>query len=157
MILQILNDPVEVGRAAAERAAELIRSAVAQRGKARIIAATGNSQLHFVDFLTREPSVPWSAVEVFHMDEYVGLAADHPASFRLWIRTRIAEKVRPASVHYIEGDAPDLDNVLRSYAEKLKSEPIDVAFVGIADNGHIAFNDPPDAAFQDPLTIKTVE
>jgi glucosamine-6-phosphate deaminase len=145
-----------LGAAAAEMAAAIIRHAVDQRGRARIIVATGNSQLDLIGALTSLPGVPWNAVEVFHMDEYVGLQENHPASFRLWIRTRVADKVHPKAVHYIAGDAPDLDAEIERYTRLLAGAPVDLAFVGFGENGHIAFNDPHVADFQDPTMLKRV-
>jgi glucosamine-6-phosphate deaminase len=146
----------ELGAAAAAQAAQIIRDAVRDRGKTRIIVATGNSQLDMITALAAAPGVPWNAVEVFHMDEYAGIGRDHPSSFRYWIRTRVEEKVHPKVVHYIEGDAADPDTELVRYARLLDAEPVDLAFVGFGENGHIAFNDPHVADFQDPLMIKRV-
>jgi glucosamine-6-phosphate deaminase len=142
------------GRAAASRAAGIIRDAISKCGRARIVVATGNSQLELIDALTHKESVDWDAVEAFHMDEYVGIAADHPASFRHWIRNRVELAVHPAQVHYIVGDAPDLDAEIRRYTSLLFSGPIHLAFVGFGENGHIAFNDPAVADFADPALLK---
>jgi glucosamine-6-phosphate deaminase len=142
---------------AAEHAADLIRTAVAAQGNARIIAATGNSQMAFIDTLIAQEDVPWNRVTLFHMDEYAGISATHPASFRLWIRTRIEQRVRLAAAHYINGDAPDPDAEAERYTKLLLGAPIDLAFVGIGENGHIAFNDPPVADFNDPKTVKRVK
>ena len=145
----------ELGREAAEKSAEIIRAAIRDHGRARILVATGNSQLQLVEHLT-EMSLDWSRVDAFHLDEYVGIAADHPASFRHWIRTRFEEKVRPGSMHYLRGDAPDPDQEALRYSALLLAQPVDLAFVGFGENGHIAFNDPPVADFSDPLTVKRV-
>jgi glucosamine-6-phosphate deaminase len=146
----------ELGKAAAHDAAIAIRSAIDARGSARIVVATGNSQLHTVEAFTSEPGIDWSVVDVFHLDEYAGMPADHPASFRHWIRTRVEERVHPRAMNYIEGDAPDLDAELERYSRLLNSAPIDVTFLGIGENGHIAFNDPHVANFEDPLTVRRV-
>jgi len=145
-----------LGAAAAADAASLIRAAIQARGWARIMIGTGNSQLETIDALTRLGEIEWSKVEAFHLDEYVGISAQHPASFRRWLRTRFAEKVRPGAMHYLEGDAADLAGELKRYGARLLAAPIDLAFVGIGENGHIAFNDPPLADFDDPLTVKRV-
>jgi glucosamine-6-phosphate deaminase len=142
--------------AAASHAANLITDAVRKKGTARIIAATGNSQKAFIDQLVEEKDVPWNRVTLFHMDEYVGISDQHPASFRLWIRTRIEQAVHPNEAHYINGDVADVDTEAERYAKLLLSDEIDVAFVGIGENGHIAFNDPPVADFNDPKTVKCV-
>jgi glucosamine-6-phosphate deaminase len=145
-----------LGWAAAQQAAGLIRPAIAQSGRARIVVATGNSQLALIGALVRQQGVDWKKVDIFHMDEYVGISRDHPASFRKWIRTRVEEKVRPGSMEYLEGDAPDLEAEMVRYARLLAAGPIDLAFVGIGENGHIAFNDPPVADFEDALLVKRV-
>lgn len=152
----VFDSVVDSAAAAASHAAALITEAVRERGKARIIAATGNSQKAFIDALVLRKDVPWDQVTLFHMDEYVGISDTHPASFRLWIRTRIEERVHPKEAHYIQGDAPDADAEADRYTRLLISDEIDVAFVGIGENGHIAFNDPPVADFDDPKTVKSV-
>ncbi len=154
-LVRVLRSAAEAGRAAAVRAAELIRQAIAKQGKARIIVATGNSQLPLVEALAEE-NLAWNNVEVFHMDEYAGMPPDHPASFRLWIKQRVEDKLHPSIVHYIQGDASDLKAEMRRYAGLLNAAPIDLAFVGFGENGHIAFNDPHVANFSDPETIKVV-
>jgi glucosamine-6-phosphate deaminase len=153
--VEIYGSNTAAGNAAAQKAAQVIRAAISNRGRARVIAATGNSQIPLVEALVKQ-QIDWNSVELFHMDEYVGIKPDHPASFQYWIRTRIEEKVHPWRAHYLRGDTPDLDAEMRSYAQLLNAEPIDVAFVGFGENGHIAFNDPPVADFQDPQTVKMI-
>lgn len=153
--LSIYSSQEELGRAAAQRAAQLIQQAVEERGRARIIGATGNSQIAFVEALVTEP-IDWTKVELFHMDEYIGISGDHPSSFRYWIRTRISDRVHPHVTHYLEGDAADIEAEVKRYSKLLLDAPVDLAFVGIGENGHIAFNDPPVADFNDPLTVKVV-
>ena len=153
--VQIYGSPPELGAAAAQNAVEIISAALERHGKARVIAATGNSQIPFIEELVRR-SVNWSDVELFHMDEYIGLGANHPSSFRYWIRTRLVEKARPGQVFYINGDAADLKAETERYSQLLLAEPIDVAFVGFGENGHIAFNDPSTADFNDSATVKRV-
>lgn len=153
--VEIYESRAAAGNAAAEKAAEIMRAAISNRGRARVIGATGNSQIPLVESLVKQ-KIDWTRVELFHMDEYAGMKADHPASFRYWIRTRIEEKVHPWQTHYLNGDATDLEGEMRAYAELLNAEPIDLAFVGFGENGHIAFNDPPVADFDDPLTVKMV-
>jgi glucosamine-6-phosphate deaminase len=121
-----------------------------------VIVATGNSQIAFIDALTTMSDVPWSNTVIFHMDEYVGMSADHPASFRKWIRERVVERVHPAAAHYLHGDAPDAEAECQRYTALLNEAPVDLAFVGIGENGHIAFNDPHVAKFDDPLTVRRV-
>lgn len=145
----------ELGRAAAQDAAAFIRHAIVERGSARIMVATGNSQLDVVKHLVLQPGIDWSVVDVFHMDEYVGIDDRHPAGFRRWIRERVEEKVCARSVHYINGES-DIDAEIKRYTALLSEGPIDVAFVGIGENGHIAFNDPLVADFNDPHMLKRV-
>jgi glucosamine-6-phosphate deaminase len=157
LTVQVYSSRAQLGAAAAERAASVMREAVASSGRVRIIVATGNSQLDFIDALTRIPGLPWHAAEIFHMDEYAGMSSDHPASFRRWIRERVTERVRPASADYLDGQAADLQSECGRYADLLDKAPIDLAFVGIGENGHIAFNDPHVARFDDPQILKVVD
>jgi len=106
--------------------------------------------------LTRRLDIDWKAVEVFHMDEYIGIQSTHPSSFRNWIRTRIENVVHPAHVHYLAADAGDLDREIQRYSKLLMRAPIDLALVGFGENGHIAFNDPEVADFTDPAIVKRV-
>jgi len=154
--VQIFRDKIELGEAAASDAARIIAAAIKRHGKARILVGTGNSQLDLIAALARHSEVDWTKVEAFHLDEYVGLPDTHPASFRLWIRTRFTEKVNPGSIHYLDGDAPDPDATAMYYAARLAAEPVNLAFVGIGENGHIAFNDPHVADFADRLLVKRV-
>lgn len=154
---QIFDSRRDLGLAAAQRTAECIYNAILDRGRARVMIATGNSQLDVSAALVEQPSIDWSRVDIFHMDEYVGLDANHPAGFRRWIKERIVDRVHPASVAYIEGNAPDLKAELERYAGLLQERPMDVAFIGFGENGHIAFNDPAMANFFDPLTMKCVD
>jgi glucosamine-6-phosphate deaminase len=154
LVFDSVNDSAA---AAANHAASIIGKAVNEKGYARIIAATGNSQKAFIAALVDVKGVPWDRVTLFHMDEYVGMAEDHQASFSLWIRTRIEQQVHPKETHYIHGDVSDIDSEAERYTSLLLSDDIDLAFVGIGENGHIAFNDPPVADFNDPKTVKVVE
>jgi glucosamine-6-phosphate deaminase len=146
-----------LGAAAARAAAGIIRSAIEKRNRARIMVATGNSQLDFIKALVEMPGIEWPRVEMFHMDEYVGISAQHPASFRLWIKQRVEDRVPLAAANYIGGDAPDTAAEVARYSNLLAAGPIDCAFVGFGENGHIAFNDPPSANFEDPVSLKVVE
>ena len=144
-----------LGSAAAELSAQLITDATKEHGRARVIAATGNSQISLVEALIKQP-VDWSAVELFQMDEYAGMPSSHPASFRLWIKNRLEDKVHPRKTYYLAGDATDLEAEIKRYSELLLDARIDLAFVGFGENGHIAFNDPPVADFNDPAVVKKV-
>jgi len=147
---------MRTARAAAQAAAAAIRFRLAHQNTVRIMVGTGNSQLEMINCLVSEPDISWSRVEAFHLDEYVGVPPDHPASFQLWIKTRFEEKVRPRVVHYIDGDAASVDRMVADYDRKLGAHPVDLAFVGIGENGHIAFNDPHVADFEDPVLVKRV-
>lgn len=153
--VEIYSSGEAAGKAAAEKAAHLIRAAISDYGKARVVAATGNSQIPLVEALIKQ-DIDWSSVELFHMDEYAGMSGDHPSSFQYWIRTRIEEQVHPWKTHYLRGDAPDLGAEMRRYEQLLNAAPPHLAFVGFGENGHIAFNDPPVANFQDPETVKMI-
>jgi glucosamine-6-phosphate deaminase len=142
MRVRVFPDHQSLAHAAAGDAASHLREAIAAFGHARIIAATGVSQLAFLEALTREPDVEWSNVEMFHLDEYVGLPDDHPASFRKYLRERLIRPAGIARVHLLEGDR-DPEEVCRTVGRELAARPVDVAFVGIGENGHLAFNDPP--------------
>lgn len=147
---------LDTSEAAAGEAASILRSALAGIGSARIIVGTGNSQDDMIGALVQTPDLDWKQVEVFHMDEYVGMSEEHPASFHRWLRTRLVDRVHPGKVNYLDGDAADLEEECRRYAAMLHSAPIDICFLGFGENGHIAFNDPGVANFHDPLAVKRV-
>lgn len=155
--VQIYSSNNALGAAAARDAAQALKQVVAQRGAANLMVATGNSQLSFLQALGNDPSIPWPSITIFHMDEYKGIAADHSASFRRYIRENLARRVNAKAVHYIAGDAPDIEAEAQRYAHLLLANPIDVCACGIGENGHLAFNDPPVADFDDPLLVKVVE
>ena len=154
MLLKVFNDKVALGNAAAEQAASAIRRAIAQHGCARIIAATAASQFEFLGALTRTKEIDWARVEAFHLDEYVGLPITHPGSFRKMLLEQLVRKTGIKSYHLLDGDAAELSQVLRRVGSDLASAPIDIAFLGIGENGHIAFNDPPaDFVTEEPYII----
>ena len=144
-----------LGKAAAQQVALDLNETVRTLGKARLILATGTSQFQFLEHLQKE-TLPWDRITVFHLDEYVGIAADHPASFRHYLKTRILEFVKPKKVFYLHGDAPSIAAEIERYSAALSKHPIDVACIGIGENGHLAFNDPGVANFKDPLLVKKV-
>jgi glucosamine-6-phosphate deaminase len=155
--VQVHADPGSLARAAAEEAAAVMRDAVAARGVAHAMFATGNSQLEFVRVLVHETSdVPWADTVVFHMDEYVGVGPDHAAGFQRWIRERIVEPAHPKAAHYLDGMA-DPEFECERYGGLLRAHPLDLCCLGIGENGHLAFNDPPVADFDDPIDVKVVE
>jgi glucosamine-6-phosphate deaminase len=153
MQIRVLNDAASLAAAAAQDAAGRIRRAIRERGRARIVAATGASQIAFLDALVREPGIEWDKVEMFHLDEYIGLPMAHPASFRKYLRERL---IGPAGItrhHLLDGER-DAATVCREIGALICEEPVDVALVGIGENAHLAFNDPP-ADFQtdDPYLV----
>jgi glucosamine-6-phosphate deaminase len=154
MDIRIFDTKRELGQAAADRAAAAIGEAIARTGEARVIAATGASQFEFLDALTAARGIDWGRVDMFHLDEYVGLPDTHPASFRRYLRERIVEKVKPRAFHFLAGDAADPAAECRRVGALLNRAPVDVAFVGIGENGHLAFNDPPaDFETEEPYLV----
>jgi glucosamine-6-phosphate deaminase len=150
-------DRTTMSRAAARQAAGSLRAAIADRGGARIIAATGASQFDFLDALTASPGIDWSRVEMFHLDEYVGLSADHPASFRKYLLERLISKTGITRYHLLDVDH-DAAAVAARVGRELSRAAVDVAFVGIGENGHLAFNDPPaDFGTTQPYLIVTLD
>ena len=153
MIIKVFKDKRSLADAAAEQAARHIRDAITTKGSARIIAATGASQFEFLDALTAAPDVDWKRVEMFHLDEYIGLPLSHPASFRGYLLKRLINKVGITRYHLLDGES-DPASVAREVGAKLATAQVDVAFVGIGENGHLAFNDPPaDFDTEDPYLI----
>lgn len=142
-MLKVFSDKKSLSKAAADQAASAIRKALAEKGSARIIAATAASQIDFLDALTHEPGIDWSKVEAFHLDEYIGLPITHPGSFRKMLLEQLIQKTGITKYHLLDGDASDPAEVVARVGKELASSPIDIAFLGIGENGHIAFNDPP--------------
>jgi glucosamine-6-phosphate deaminase len=151
--LRVFETSTELAASAASDAAAVIREALLARGRARIIAATGASQIAFLDRLVDEPDVDWTRVELFHLDEYVGVSADHPASFRRYLLERLIRPTGMQTYHLLKGEA-DPKEVCRSVGAELRRAPVDVAFAGIGENGHLAFNDPPaDFDIDEPYVV----
>ncbi len=146
-----------LGTAAAAEAAEVVRAAVAARGVANIIIATGNSQLTFLEALRTQPDIPWAAVNVFHMDEYINLPPGHPASFPTFLRRHLLDDVPIKAFYPVPGEAADVEAACRAYEALLRAHPADLCALGIGENGHLAFNDPPYADFDDPRWVKVVK
>jgi glucosamine-6-phosphate deaminase len=158
MLIKVFDSRAALGEAAAEQAATAIRRAIAERGRARIIAATAASQLEFLDALTKMPGVDWSKVEVFHLDEYIGLPVTHPGSFRKMLLEQVVQKTGIANYHLLDGDVTNPVEVVQREGQALASMPIDIAFLGIGENGHIAFNDPPaDFKTEEPYIIVNLD
>lgn len=131
----------QIGQVAAEKAAELLREAIAQRGHARVMLSTGQSQFEFFEAFTKM-NLPWDKIEFFHLDEYVKLPITHKASFRKYLKERFVDEIGTTTFHYINGET-DTEEVIAELSKELAKEPIDVALIGIGENAHIAFNDPP--------------
>jgi len=153
--VRVFDGVDDMANAAAADAAAAIRSAVDQRNRANVMFASGNSQLSFLDALMARPDVEWSKVTGFHMDEYVGMDADHPASFARYMRERIVERAQPGEFHFVDGTNSAPRECAR-YAALLRAHPLDLCCLGIGENGHLAFNDPPFADFDDELDVKEV-
>ncbi len=154
--ISIFATNAQLGQAAAAEAAAVIRSAVESRGSANIILATGNSQLTFLTAL-RQEQVPWNKVNVFHMDEYIGLAPQHPASFPRFLKRHLLDDVAPQAFYPVPGEAQDSERACRDYEALLRAHPADLCALGYGENGHLAFNDPPYADFDDPVWVKVVK
>lgn len=145
MVTYIGKDKLDMAAKAAASAADCIRRAIAEKGEARIIVATGASQFEFLAALVKEPGIDWTKVTGFHLDEYVGLTIEHPASFRNYMRKRfVSQTPRPMKAfNEVNGEAADPAAEIRRLQDLLRAAPIDLACVGIGENGHLAFNDPP--------------
>jgi len=145
MKVEIGKDKVDMGRIAADRAAEKICAAISENGEARVIFASAASQFEFIEALLSHKEIDWSKVCGFHLDEYVGLKEDHPASFRRFLKERLLAKLPCAvkSFTFVGGDAPDTAAECARLESLIREKPVDLACIGIGENGHIAFNDPP--------------
>ncbi len=152
--IRLFDTKPDLSRAAASQASEIIRDAIVERGQACITVATGASHLEFLEALTQEPDLDWSKVTCFHLDEYIGLPVSHPASFRKYLKERLVDQVHPYTFHFVDGEHPDPSAECRRLGQLISDCTIDVAFVGIGENGHLAFNDPP-ANFEaeDPFLV----
>ena len=157
MALKIFSDKLSLGKAAAEQASTAIRRAIRDQGRARVIAATAASQLEFLNALAKAPDIDWQKVELFHLDEYIGLPITHPGSFRKMLLEQLIQKTGITNYHLLDGDA-DAAEVVRRAGAALASAPVDIAFLGIGENGHIAFNDPPaDFRTDEPYIIVNLD
>jgi len=145
MSIRIYAAKAEMAAAAAELGAEKIRRALAEKNSANIIIATGASQFEMMSALVRSPGIDWGKITMFHLDEYVGLPETHPASFRKYIKERfVAQLPQPLkAAYFVDGSSADPQKVCNELGVIIRKHPVDVAFIGIGENGHIAFNDPP--------------
>lgn len=154
--IEVFDTKEDMAIKAAYFVREKLVEAIADKGYANLILATGTSQFALLEQLKKE-KIEWSKINAFHLDEYLGLSNQHPASFRKYLADRILNEVKPKSVNYLNGDSSNIEKTLSDYECLLKKYPTDIACIGIGENGHIAFNDPPVADFNDPYLVKVVE
>lgn len=157
LLVQIYNSEVEMAEDVAEIVQKYLQQVLNLQDTAAVLLATGNSQLKFLDALIALGGVDWSRIILFHLDEYLGINADHSASFRHYMRERVEKKVNPKKFHYIEGDTLQPLTECDRYTKLLQAQPIDLCCLGVGENGHLAFNDPAVANFQDPYSVKLVK
>jgi len=157
--LQIQVHPTRpaMGAAAAESAAGEIRRLLSETGEANVVFSSAVSQSEFLAALGADSTIDWTRVTAFHVDEYAGMSEDHPASFRRFLKDHLFHRVPVRRFHTLEGQAPDLSAECERYAALLRSHPPSLAILGIGENGHIAFNDPPVCRFDDPFDVKLVQ
>lgn len=157
MRLRVLEDRNSLGETAAAQGASCIQRAIRERGHARIIGASAASQFEFLERLTATPAIDWKRVELFHLDEYIGLPKSHPASFCKFLQDRLISKTGITNCHFLDGEK-DPAEVIRATNAAISAAPIDVAFVGIGENGHLAFNDPPaDFDTEEPYIVVSLD
>ncbi|NMF63750.1 glucosamine-6-phosphate deaminase [Brasilonema octagenarum] len=155
--VQIFNSEVELAQDVAGIVQKHLQRTLEQKDTAAILLATGNSQMKFLDALIALGGVDWSRITCFHLDEYLGISADNSASFRRYLRERVEMRVSPKEFHYIEGDAMQPLAECHRYTKLLQAQPIDLCCLGVGENGHLAFNDPAVADFNDPYILKLVK
>lgn len=156
LTIHIYGQKKEMGAAAADYVQGKLGAAICNRGEANLILATGASQFTFLEALQKK-EIDWKKITVFHLDEYKGISESHPASFRRYLKERILNRVAPKKIYFLNGDAANLPLEIKNYERALQAHPIDIACIGIGENGHIAFNDPAVADFKDPKLVKVVE
>ncbi len=147
----------ELGQAAANKAQQILKKAINQKGFANLILATGNSQLTFLKALRILEGIEWQKVRIFHMDEYIGIDPSHPASFPLFLENNFLQFTKPGHFHPIPSVTSDVSSACKTYEALIRQHPADLVAMGWGENGHIAFNDPPDAHFDDPHWVKVVD
>ena len=157
LAVRVYQTPTDLANDAARIAQRYLQETLTRQGSAALILATGNSQIQFLEALAALGGVDWSTVTCFHMDEYLGIEANHRASFRRYLRERVEARLRPKQFHYLEGDALLPLAECERYTRLLTAQPIDLCCLGIGENGHLAFNDPPVADFTDPYQVKLVK
>ncbi|MCB1103387.1 MAG: glucosamine-6-phosphate deaminase [Opitutaceae bacterium] len=156
LTVEIYSDNQSMGRAAATQISQVIRRIAAEQDYVRLILGSANSQLSFVQSLVSEHELPWERMICFHMDEYLGISPNHPASFRHWMTEHLIRTAHPRAFHLLAGDVDDPRQEIYRYTNLLHEHPIDITVLGFGENGHLAFNDPPHADFEDPETVRIV-
>ena len=155
--VEVYPDRENLGMAAGRAAAQRMRTLLRQRGYIRVVFASAPSQNEFLAELAAAPKIDWTRVTAFHMDEYIGLGSEAPQSFACYLQDRLYSRVKPGTVHFLDGLATDREAECQRYTELLNENRIDIVCAGIGENGHLAFNDPPFADSRDPRTVKVVE
>ena len=157
LLVQIYKSETEMAQDVAEIVQKYLYKLLQEQETIALLLATGNSQLKFLDALITLGGIDWSKINLFHLDEYLGINADHPASFRYYLRERVEKRVFPKQFYYIEGDALEPVGECDRYTKLLKAQPIDLCLLGVGENGHLAFNDPAVANFEDAASVKLVK
>lgn len=157
LTVHLYNQESELIDDAAQTAHNYLQNLLTQQSTAAIILATGNSQIKFLEALIALGGIEWSQITLFHLDEYLGIDAAHPASFRRYLRERVEQQVKPAAFHYIQGDAIQPVAECKRYTQLLLAQPIDLCCLGLGENGHLAFNEPSVTDFDDPDSVKLVK
>lgn len=155
--VKVFDSRDEMGRVAAIEAAQRIKELLAQKDEVNIIFAAAPSQNDFFQHLIQDEEIAWNRVNAFHMDEYIGLKADAPQAFGNFLKDRLFSKLPLKQVFYFNSEAASVEQETYRYADLLSKHPVDVVCLGIGENGHIAFNDPPIADFKDPVKVKVVK
>ena len=157
LTVKIYNSPTNLAIGAATSARDYLQSLLDKQETVSIVLATGNSQLQFLDLFVTASDLDWSRIVLYHLDEYLGIAAQHPGSFRYYLQEKVANKINPRQFHFIEGDAAQPLAECHRYTQLLQQQPIDLCLLGIGDNGHLAFNEPSVADKSDRDIIKLVK
>lgn len=155
--VKVFSDRIAMGGAAGQAVVAKMKKMLKEKKNLFMVFAAAPSQNEFLDELKARPGIDWKRVITFHLDEYVGLPDSAPQSFGNFLRSKLFEEVRPGSVHYLNGMVEDPERECERYADLLKDHPFDIACIGVGENGHLAFNDPPFADFHDPKLVKVVE
>jgi glucosamine-6-phosphate deaminase len=154
--VEVYPDGGTLANAVALEAHQVLKNALARQSEASVILATGNSQIRFLEELIALGGIDWHRTRLFHMDEYLGLSSNHPASFGYYMRQKVESKVKPRQFHYLNGETWEPMKECSRYAQLLNEQPVSLCCLGIGENGHLAFNDPPVADFEDPHDVKVV-